>query len=317
MSHPSGASRFVAPAAARPARRKPIAGVGARTAIGLAIAALLSMAAAGCRHHARALAPARAVAAPRLEPLRFRISADGDHYQIDGLIAVAPPAGRLPAMLVLNSEGGDAHQCIRDIEHFTALGIRVACVSMPGFGKSSGPNRFVGPSAVDAARHALDLLAARPDVDSSRLAVWGVADGAVAAGLLMDSDARPRAVILQSGAYDLRKFWLQAPLGAKLAILRKVWPSKRALKERSVVAHLPRKLDCAILILHGEQDRRMPVAQAEQLARALSARGAHVETYYFPKGTHNLGTRVDVPIGGFLRENLIAPPEAPAAAPAQ
>ena len=318
---PTRASRLIAHAGARRACGKPIAGARVTAAIRLLAAALLILTVAGCRHRHRAHpAPAAsaAAAAPKFEPFRFQISADGDHYQIDGLIALANPPGRLPALLVLNGGGGDAHKCIRDTEHFTALGMRVACISMPGFGKSSGPNRFVGPPAVDAARHALDLLAARADVDPARLAVWGVADGAVAAGLLMDSDSRPRVVILQSGAYDMLKFWPEAPLGAKLSILRRVWPSKRALKERSVVEHLPRRLDCAILILHGEQDRRMPVAQAEQLAQALSERGAHVETYYFPKGTHDLGTRVDIPIGGFLRENLIAQPaaSAPAAAPA-
>jgi pimeloyl-ACP methyl ester carboxylesterase len=279
-----------------------------RSIAGLAALLALTLLAGGCHRRARRhpAMSAAAAAMPRIEPFRFQISADGDRYQIDGFIAIGPQPGRLPAMLVLNGAGGDARRCIRDVEHFTALGMRLACISMPGFGKSSGPNRFVGPPAVDAARHALDLMAARPDVDPARLAVWGVADGAVAAGLLMDSDARLRAAILQSGAYDLLKYWPEAPLGAKLSILRRVWPSRRALKERSVVEHLPRQLACAILILHGEQDRKMPIAQAEQLARALSERGANVETYYFPKGSHNLGTRVDVPVGGFLRENLLA-----------
>ncbi len=307
MQPPPWASR--PPVQARAGLSKPkAAAVALRFIASLAVLLALAILADGCHRRARRRPATSAAAAveARVEPFRFQISADGDRYQIDGFTAIGPRPGRLPAMLVLNGAGGDAHRCIRDVEHFTALGMRLACISMPGFGKSSGPNRFVGPPAVDAARHALDLMAARPDVDPARLAVWGVADGAVAAGLLMDSDSRLRAVILQSGAYDLLKYWPEAPLGAKLSILRRVWPSRRALKERSVVEHLPRQLACAILILHGEQDRKMPIAQAEQLALALSERGANVETYYFPKGSHNLGTRVDVPVGGFLRENLLA-----------
>jgi pimeloyl-ACP methyl ester carboxylesterase len=307
MQPPSWASRPPVQARAALSHSRTTA-VARRFNASLAVLLALTLFAGGCHRRVRRhpATSAASTVTPRIEPFRFQISANSDRFQIDGFIAIGPQPGRLPAMLVLNGAGGDAHKCIRDIEHFTALGMRLACISMPGFGKSSGPNRFVGPPAVDAARHALDLLAARPDVDPARLAVWGVADGAVAAGLLMDSDSRMRAVILQSGAYDLLKYWPEAPLGAKLSILRRVWPSKRALKERSVVEHLPRQLACAILILHGEQDRKMPIEQAEQLARALSERGANVETYYFPKGSHNLGTRVDVPVGGFLREHLLS-----------
>jgi dipeptidyl aminopeptidase/acylaminoacyl peptidase len=62
-----------------------------------------------------------------------------------------------------------------------------------------------------------------------------------------------------------------------------------------------------VLILHGRRDRKVPVKQAEQLAAALTQRGAHVQTYYFPQAPHELGARVDVPLRKFLRDNLLAP----------
>jgi len=252
---------------------------------------------------------------PQITPFNFQISEDANDYSIEGYLAEGREPGPRPAMLVLNGEKGNARECIKSVADFATMGIRVVCVSLPGYGKSSGPGRFVGPQSVETARHAIDLLAARPDVDSKRIAVWGMGDGAVAAGLLMDSDRRPRAFILQSGAYDMLKLWPEAPLRTKLDILRQVWPSIRALKERSVVEHLPGKLNCSILILHGESDRRMPLKQAEQLAKALSKRGAHIQTYYVPKGSHDLGTRaVAGPVRGFLRDNLIAGDQEPLAA---
>jgi alpha-beta hydrolase superfamily lysophospholipase len=257
--------------------------------------------------------PAKTPAAPLkldLSPFNFQISSGADQYQIEGFIARTKQPGRLPAVLVLNGDKGNARRCIENTGHFTEMGIQVACISLPGYGKSSGPSRFVGAQSVAAARRALDLLAARPDVDPARMAVWGMADGAVAAGLLMDSDPRPRAVILQSGAYDMLKLWPEAPLGTKLSILRQVWPSKRVLRERSVIENLPAHLDCSVLILHGVRDRPRPIDQAEQLAEALAERGAHVETHYFPKGAHELGRDVDLPLRNFLRDNLIAPPAA-------
>jgi len=263
----------------------------------------LSIAVAGCnRHRIRAAPPPHAV----VQPFSFQISSGGNQFQIDGFTARPDQTGRLPALLILNGDKGNARHCIAQTQRFVAMGLQVACISIPGYGKSSGPGRFVGPQSVEAARRALDLLAARPDVDPNRIAVWGMADGAVAAGLLMDSDSRSRAVILQSGAYDMLKLWPEAPLRTKLRILHQVWPSKKALKERSVVANLPRRLDCHVLILHGDKDRRAPVKQAQGLAQALEARGAHVETYYFPQGPHELGARVDKPLSTFLRDNLLA-----------
>src|SRR5260221_13054495 len=114
-----------------------------------------------------------------------------------------------------------------------------------------------------------------------------------------------RALILESGCYDPLTLWPDAPLRTKLAILREVWPSKRILKEDSVIAHLPAKLDVSVLIMHGQQDNRMPVRQAVKLADALRARGAKVETLYFPRASHDLGKRVEPELRAFLRDNLL------------
>src|SRR3984957_12612361 len=252
----------------------------------------------------------RAAQAPRpkppvVQPFNFEIALGPNHYQIEGYVVRSLETGPLPPVLVLNGDEGDAHQCVAKNGDLAAiLGIQVACVSIPGYGKSSGPSRLVGPQAVEAARHALDLLAQRSDVDPSRMAVWGVDDGAIAAGLLMDYDKRPRSLILQSGAYDMVKLWPEVAFGTKLHMLREVWPSKRVLKERSVIENLPRTLDCNVLIMHSEQDKRTPVRQAIKLATELRARGARVSTAYFPAANHDLGKQAKMPAENFLRDTL-------------
>ncbi|MDO8434257.1 MAG: prolyl oligopeptidase family serine peptidase [Candidatus Binatus sp.] len=271
-----------------------------------ALAAMLAVVAtvgtlAACRM------PGKSVASryENVEPFNFDIALGPKQFHIDGYLTRSSNAGKLPALLVLNDGGGSVERCVQMSQHVTAMGIQVACVDIPGYGASSGPSRFVGQPSVLAARRGLDLLVARPDVDASRLAVWGLGQGAVAAGLLMDYDSRPRALILQSGAYDMLTLWPQAPLRTKLAILREVWPSKRALKQRSVIENLPPRLDCSVLIMHGERDNRMPVTQAVKLAEALRARGARVSTCYFPRASHDLGKRVEPELRAFLRDNLI------------
>jgi len=267
-----------------------------------ALLMLLIVAGGACRHRDRKESRPK----PAYVPFNFQVEVGPDHYNIEGFIAHAPLSGRMPALLVLTAGEGNARRCIEQSAPMVGLGLLEACISIPGYGKSSGPSRFVGPQAVEAAHRAVDLLSARPDVNPARIAVWGVSDGAVAAGLLMDSDPRLRAVILQSGFYDTLKIWPEAPLREKVTILRQVWPSHRVLAERSVIAHLPAKLDCNVLIIHGEHDKKMPVEQARRLARELTNRGVKVQTRFFDDG-HDLGGKVDGPVVEFLRENLITP----------
>lgn len=242
---------------------------------------------------------------PNVEPFSFDVASGPRQFHIEGYLTRSRESGRSPALLVLNGDLGGVERCVAMSEDVAAIGIHAACVNIPGYGNSSGPSRFVGQSSVLASRRALDLLAARTDVDSSRLAVWGLGRGAVAAGLVMDYDPRPRALILQSGAYDTQRLWPEASLSTKLSILREVWPSKRALGERSVIANLPDKLGVSVLILHGERDNRMPVMQAVRLADALRARGAKVRTRYFPMAAHDLGEIVEPELLAFLRGNLL------------
>jgi dipeptidyl aminopeptidase/acylaminoacyl peptidase len=273
-------------------------GLGAGGAI---VVVIVALATSGCRVARRA-----SLATPRnVEPFSFKVALGRNQYQIEGYLARTPEPRRRPALLVLNGGEGTARHCVAANQDLVAMGMQVACINIPGYGRSSGPSRFVGPQAVAAARRALDLLAARADVDPQRLAVWGLGNGAVAAGLLMDYDSRPRLLILQSGAYDLVKLWPQTTLRTKLSILREVWPSKRVLAERSVIEHLPRRLDCTVLILHGDNDRSTPVSQAVRLAAALRQRGAQVETRYFPQASHDLGRRVDPDLRAFLRAHLL------------
>lgn len=244
---------------------------------------------------------------PNVQPFNFKIAAGADDFNIEGYLALSREQGRLPALLIVSARDGNARRCIATNGAFTAMGMQVACISMPGSGGSSGPGRFVGPQAVEAGRRALDLLTKRPDVDPKRLGVWGLGEGAVAAGLLMDTDTRLRAIALQSGVYDPVGLWPEAPLGTKLQILRQVWPSRRNLTERSVIAHLPPHLSCKVLILHGKSDRQSPLSQAERLAQALNERGARVKTRYFAHAGHELGTRVVQPLRDFLQESLFTP----------
>src|SRR5690348_15393023 len=135
---------------------------------------LLAILLAGCHSSTRAIRKN-----PRIDPFDYQISVGQEQFHIEGYLARAAQPGREPALLVINPSG-DAVKCIKSSLPLTQLGMHVACISLPGTGKSSGPGRFIGPQAVVAARRAIDLLAERPDIDTARIGVWGLANGAVA-----------------------------------------------------------------------------------------------------------------------------------------
>lgn len=62
------------------------------------------------------------------------------------------------------------------------------------------------------------------------------------------------------------------------------------LREISPLTHVD-KIKADLLVIHGENDPRVPVSEARQIARALSTRGAVVDTLIFPDEGHGVGKR--------------------------
>src|SRR5271155_3374780 len=116
-----------------------------------------------------------------VDQFNFDVAMGPKNYHIEGYLTRTAEQGRRPGLLVLNGGEGNVDQCGKMSQGIAAMAIQAACVSTPGYGNSSGPSRFVGQPSVVASRRALDLLAGRTDVDASRLAVWGLGHGAVAA----------------------------------------------------------------------------------------------------------------------------------------
>ena len=143
--HETGTPRRTALAGGRPLRSHGAIWWGA-------LMAFVAIAMVACRPPAPATPPAVGVKPPRVEPFNFQISSGADEYQIEGFLALARQPGRLPALLVLNGDKGNARQCIDNTQGFTEMGLQVACISIPGYGRSSGPSRFVGPPSVEIGR---------------------------------------------------------------------------------------------------------------------------------------------------------------------
>ena len=130
-----------------------------------------------------------------------------------------------------------------------------------------------------AVQDALDYVAARPNVDPACIGVLGVSLGGYLAMALGIEDRRIGAVVEVSGG---------VPLG---------WENR-----------VPRNM-APVLILHGENDRVVPVAEAYKLEKLLKERGVRHETAIFPNETHwfSMAARFQLLMrcGEFLGKHLL------------
>lgn len=88
--------------------------------------------------------------------------------------------GPYPAILMVHGWGGIQLMLIKEyIRHFNALGCVVMTFDYPGWGDSEGlPRNCVNPwKRVQTAESALAFLKAQPEVDASRIMLWGSSFG--------------------------------------------------------------------------------------------------------------------------------------------
>jgi dipeptidyl aminopeptidase/acylaminoacyl peptidase len=203
-------------------------------------------------------------------------------------VPTARDSGPAPGVLFVHGHGADARRMLRVAAILSERGFATLLMSMPGYGTSEGPAELMGPQSVAAADAALAHLAQQPGVDPRRLAAWGMSRGATVVTRLAERGADLRAVVAQAGVYDLWAVHRGTALaGFPQVIQAEAGGDSAAWAERSPIVHAG-SFHSALLLLHGEKDEQVPVAQARAFAEAVRAAGAPVETRYWPNSTHLL-----------------------------
>ena len=168
-----------------------------------------------------------------------------------------------------------------------AQGYVAVAVSQPGYGKSEGPPDFCGPFTQDATLAVLEHLRGKPFVDPGRIAVFGYSRGAIVAAMVATRDPRLAGVVLGAGAYDFSTYYPGPFRGININIQREAGTSAEAFRARSAL-HQADRIRAPVLILHGERDERIPVAQARAFAERLAAAGVPVRLRVFPNAWHGI-----------------------------
>lgn len=201
--------------------------------------------------------------------------------------------GPYPAVLLIHGHqeqvrnGGEAFVKTGRLGILARQGYVAASLSQPGYGNSDGPPDYCGPFTQDAALVALDFLRKQPFVNPNKVALYGYSRGAIVASMVATREPKLAAVVLGAGAYDFFS-WYPTPLrGIDANIRQEAGTSAEAFRARSAIYHVE-KIKAPVLLLHGAQDERIPVRQAEAFFEKVRANGIAVKMKIFPNAGHGI-----------------------------
>ena len=279
-----------------------------RARAGATVSTLALILSACCSPESQFLRPLRITEAPPARAESVWIDAPNDGRLNAWLFRpeTAPPDRPIPAVLFLHGRS-DSIATYRDLAPWFADRIDAAMlvVDYRGWGASSDIECPSRRSIIADAGAAYDWLAARGDIDASRIAIWGASLGGYPATSVMAE--RTDAVALALWASVADAIWLIDDFRHRLSGGR--WLAARlALRRHREPRDQVRRIgDRPVLIVHGEHDEIIPVRHAHEIAARARAAGVPADLFVDPESTHMVVSEDAIlRIAAFLRERLHA-----------
>jgi dipeptidyl aminopeptidase/acylaminoacyl peptidase len=209
-----------------------------------------------------------------------------------------------PAVIYLHGhqegevQGGRAFHDWGTLQKAAAQGYLAVAVSLPGYGKSSGPRDFAGVDSQNAVADVIRQVRKRPEVIPEKVAVVGISVGATLAAKVGENVAGLAALVLISGVYDMAEMYTKWR-GEKSAghkeladqfevesAMSDAGPTELLFRERSVLPDP--QIRAPTLIFQGGKDQITSATQAELLADKLQRKGVEAKAIVYPDSMHNI-----------------------------
>ena len=225
-------------------------------------------------------------ALPYLDPPGRRIEVPLDGATMVGVLRVPDGAGPHAAVLMIPGLDSTKEEFRSTEKTFLDRGIATFSVDGPGQGEAEYDLPIRGDWSAPGLAF-LDALAAQPEIDGGRLAVWGVSLGgyysprvAAAAG------DRVRAAVALAGPYSFGDCWDQLPQLTRdtFRVRSHVETDDEARANAATLdlAGLAGDITAPLLVVTGRLDRLIPWQHAER----LSQEAKDAELLLLPDGNH-------------------------------
>lgn len=232
-------------------------------------------------------------ALPHLSPPGRRIEIPFEGARLAGILRL-PRDAEPPHPAVLLLSGLDsAKEEQRTVEKsFLDRGVATFSVDGPGQGEAEYDLPIRGDWSPPG-RALLDALAAQPEIDGDRLAVWGVSLGGYYAPRVAAAEGdRVRACVALAGPWDFGDCWSGLP-----ALTRETFQVRSGAGSSDEAHRIASTLTLTgtaedirapLLIVFGRRDRLIPWRHAERLADAA---GGDTELLMLEDGDHGCANR--------------------------
>ena len=238
-----------------------------------------------------------------------------DGTRLAGWFIPARTKGRSPAIVLSHGWGRSRAELLPHADLLHRAGFAVLAFDYRHRGESGGDSITMGLRERDDLRGALDLLAARPEVDAERIGVFGMSLGSVIAILVAADDERVRALVAEAPfsapsaimTRTLRHYYHlpSFPIATltKWLLERRLGGSLDSVQAVDVVGQLsPRP----VLIIANERDA---VVGSEESRRVFEAAGEPKQFWLVPEAEHACGWQAapqayERRMVDFLRESL-------------
>lgn len=224
-----------------------------------------------------------------------------DGWVIEGVLTYPVdyrPGQRYPTILVIHGGPNGRHSNGfngRMAQMFAAAGYVVLGPNVRG-GSSYGTAFGVSNEGDWGGKDFQDIMAGvdhlveRGVADPERLGIMGGSYGGFMTYWAITQTDRFKAAIAHAGIVDWWSFWGQTdiPTYLEYGFLGLPWETKEVYERWSGMEYVSR-VKTPLLITHGEEDRRVPIAQAEQFWRGMDRTAKPVVFLRYPREGHGIG----------------------------
>jgi 2,6-dihydroxypseudooxynicotine hydrolase len=224
--------------------------------------------------HMRGVA-CREAALPHLRPAGERVEIPYQGKTLAGILRKPPGIERPPVVVMAvgldsTKEEGEAYEA-----PFLARGIATLMFDGPGQGEGQYDFAIRGDYEIPV-KAVIDFVETRKDLDAARIGMWGVSLGGYYAPRAAAFEKRIKACIALGGPFDWAAAWDGLPELTREAFrVRSHCKTQAEARENAKMLSLvgiAQNITCPIFIVNGRNDRIVPAADAERLAREVKGK---------------------------------------------